>query len=148
MHGDHVLGITSMLLDCSGVHVKPGQAEVDVYGPLGLRQLIYTSFYCTHAKRSYLFRVTELSTRLQMAANAANSQSQAQKNFVTPGIDDVYTVYVINNCFDNPYRFENQKYIVRAKIIQHTVPCFGYVVEEKARPGTYVENDCLVNICY
>lgn len=35
-------------------------------------------------------------------------------------------------------RHEDDKYIVVAGLLKHSIPCWGYVVEERLRPGRFI----------
>ena len=39
----------------------------------------------------------------------------------------------------NHFRCEDKKHRVKAGSLQHWVPSFGYVIEEKPKPGKYVK---------
>ena len=65
------------------------------------------------------------------------------------GGNQIWTLYVLLRAgiciaFDSLLRVDNESYCVRACMISHTVPCWGFVIQEKSKPGRYTFNATLI----
>lgn len=102
LHGDHLYGLPGLL---SSRSFDGGITPVKLYGPVGIRQYIETTFAITGSTLDYELNIQELAIPEPTVEQAAS------------------TIY-------SGDRFE-----VKAMPLQHRIPCFGYRVEERDAPG-------------
>lgn len=143
-HGDHSFGLPGLLC-LMGLDKK--RDPVEIYGPEGLRNYLRATIRYTVSRIVPKYRVHELKgvpyfTRDQYN-NIRNGFWQWPKTEHTsetmeldprygeiPGGRDIYPdengIYKVD---------EGQEIIVEAGPMVHTIPCVGYVITEKPRPG-------------
>lgn len=106
LHGDHVWGILGVI--ASNLIGNDSPTPLTIYGPPGL--IDFTIRALRGSFTSYpphLLNIVELGGRDGIQADKSG----------------IFTV------------FEREDFVVRATHIKHTVPCLGYVFEEKTRRG-------------
>jgi len=91
--------------------------QVEVYGPIGIRKYLNTMFSVIQHHLSIKLTIIELYN--------SNDKRQASE---THNINDI-------DCATARKIFQDDKYTVYAGPLRHTVPCFGYVVQEADRNG-------------
>lgn len=159
LHGDHVFGLPGLLCSLGLAQVRqPKDSGVDIYGPEGLREFIYTSIMLTFSTVIPRIRVHELKNipfegRPTKRSNRAPfSVSLAGCSFLKQiDIDqsrDIYPdalgVYHIispdsdsTDSIDGGQDISKSAYLsVRAAPMKHSIPCVGYVVQEADKRGT------------
>lgn len=94
LHGDHIFGLPGLL---SSRSFQGGEENLEIYGPVGIKEYVLTSLRISESKLSYRIIFKEL------------------KN------DDII--------------FEDKKFKVIAKKLDHRIASFGYRIEEKDLPG-------------
>lgn len=118
LHGDHVMGLPGLATQLN-VDGRNSPLPLQVFGPYGLRRYLHTSLSCTSVRPFKKLVVSELLPRGTMGDNG-----------IYPDSENVYQV------------LETDTLTVKAKLILHSVPCFGYVIEEKEVPGTLNVDKC------
>ncbi|KAG6556446.1 hypothetical protein Mapa_002389 [Marchantia paleacea] len=127
MHGDH-----EGLLCRLGLKEFQNKEPIQLYGPQGLRQWIRTTLKGSHARVHPKYVVHELHLR-KKSSNVAHSW-----NFVDANHEDELPGRDIQRSEDGLWQVLNDnKYVVRASFLKHSIPCWGYVVEERTRRGRF-----------
>ena len=107
MHGDHTWGLLGVI--ASNLIGNNNPSPLTIYGPPGLADFCVKALRSTYTSFSpYLLRVHEL---------GVHNGFHADQN-------GIITVY------------EDSGFLIRAAPIKHSIPCFGYVFEEKERRGS------------
>lgn len=125
MHGDHVWGLPSVIV---GALVEQGEKRsLHVYGPVGLHGLLVASLGYAECKLGPLadivvHELVETEDELgDLDAKASINKSIIREPILKSARDGSWTVY------------EDDHFKVTAAPVRHTVPCFGYVVDEQPR---------------
>ncbi|OQR81815.1 zinc phosphodiesterase ELAC protein 1-like [Thraustotheca clavata] len=137
LHGDHIFGLPGMLCTLNALSAGiidrktklPVKKKIDVYGPPGL------------------FAYVNMTLKLS-AANLANIEivvhelMEGKERKAGDRNNDVHECLKRQPIFPEKKKgnyvwklFEDKEHCVKAGSLRHTVPCFGYVVEEHSRPG-------------
>ncbi len=126
MHGDHVYGLPTVILTSRGRLADKRSGEtLSVYGPPGVRSFVNSALFYTHTSIGKSIDIKELLTQKSIKSPLTDQQ---KKNDIQPDSNGVYTL------------FSDASFTVKAKYINHTVPCFGYVIEEApGKPNVDVE---------
>lgn len=136
LHGDHFFGLPGLLctLSLQG-SPDPPKAPVDIYGPLGLRSFVRRSLELSHSQLLFPYVVHELvPTREQCPAEEFKDFSSLDGDEVSPQGPAGRRIHLdpVENCYS---LVEEEQLVVKAFRLFHRVPSFGFVVEEKPRPG-------------
>ncbi|XP_057899418.1 zinc phosphodiesterase ELAC protein 1 [Melospiza georgiana] len=136
LHGDHMFGLPGLLCTLT-LQRSPeaSAAPIDIYGPLGLRSFLWRSLELSHSQPVLPCRVHELvPTQDQCPAGEFRDFSGLDRGAALaqapPG-----TVLHLDAETDSYLLLEDEELSVRAFRLFHRVPSFGFVVEEKPRPG-------------
>lgn len=106
LHGDHVWGLLGVV--ASNLIGNDSPTPLTIYGPPGLAEFASRALRNTYTSYpQHLLNIIELGGR----------------DGVQPDKSGIFTV------------FERDDFLVRATHIKHTIPCLGYVFEEKTRRG-------------
>ncbi|KFW84884.1 Zinc phosphodiesterase ELAC protein 1, partial [Manacus vitellinus] len=109
LHGDHFFGLPGLLCTLSlQSSPDPNKPPVDIYGPLGLR--------------SFLWRSLELDFSHLDGGEVPPQGPGGRVLRLDPGEGS----YLLE---------EDEQLVLRAFRLFHRVPSFGFVLEEKPRPG-------------
>ncbi|BBN08928.1 ribonuclease Z [Marchantia polymorpha subsp. ruderalis] len=131
MHGDHIFGLPGLLCRL-GLKEFQNKEPIQIYGPQGLRQWIRTTLKASHARVHPKYVVHELHLR-KKSTNVAHSW-----NYVDANHEDELPGRDIQRSEDGLWQVLNDsKYVVRASFLRHSIPCWGYVVEERTRRGRF-----------
>ncbi|NXO46249.1 RNZ1 protein, partial [Locustella ochotensis] len=132
LHGDHFFGLPGLLCTLSLQSSSEGsKAPVDIYGPLGLRSFLWRSLELSHSQLLFPYTVHELvPTPDQCPAEEFKDFSGWDGGEAPPG-----RVLRLAPGEDSYLLLEDEQLAVRAFRLFHRVPSFGFVVEEKPRPG-------------
>ncbi|CAM9109111.1 unnamed protein product, partial [Ectocarpus fasciculatus] len=157
MHGDHVFGLPSLLCEI-GLAQKQRDFVVDIYGPEGLRDFLYTAILTTYSTVVPRFRVHEMKkipcrrggSRLSRSLGSRyggsflRAKDMAESRDLFPDSNGVYQLVAPNNKFVN-YRGTGKAEIkgtddtsslaVRAAPMDHSIPCVGFVITELDKRG-------------
>ncbi|NWI90642.1 RNZ1 protein, partial [Pitta sordida] len=134
LHGDHFFGLPGLLCTLSlQSSPDPDRPPVDIYGPLGLRSFVWRSLELSHSQLLFPCAVHEL------VPTPDQCPAEEFKDFSHLGGEEApgcggRTVHLDSG--DNSYLLEeDEQLVLRAFRLFHRVPSFGFVLEEKPRPG-------------
>lgn len=126
-----------------GMTAPPTRLPIEIYGPPGLRDWIRTTLKLSHARVPNKYVVHELVLQ-EGKRNSSSKKSKRAKEWNTyeenhedelPGKD------ILCSQDDGLWHVhEDRKYKVVAGLLKHTIPCWGYVVEEQPRTGRFDVN--------
>jgi ribonuclease Z len=144
-HGDHVFGLPGILcmFGQSQAQIRMNndyqddEEPVEIYGPEGIRSLIRASMQLTYSRIAMPYRVHELKDvpflhdQFSWKPRLANVQTSFLPKYgEREGGKDIYP-----DEKGHYHLFDDGEFSVKAAPMQHTVPCVGYVVTERDRPG-------------
>ncbi|EUD70990.1 hypothetical protein YYG_03621 [Plasmodium vinckei petteri] len=123
LHGDHCLGLISVLTMLKGLNT------INIYGPEGLYRFLKHNFNSTYSKRMAKYFVYELKIKgnenNSNYGNSDNSSMGGNKKFPT----DLKYIYKDTN---NMYPIlQTDSIEINGFQIKHTVPTIGYIIKEK-----------------
>jgi ribonuclease Z len=141
--GDHSFGLPGMLC----LMGQATQAErfnsnekidpVEVYGPEGLRDMVRAMLQCSYSRITVPHVIHELKNISQLHSKFVKvpppPMVRTRQEAVYGEVEGSRDIYP--NAEGIYQLFEDEDTVVMAAPLQHTVPCVGYVVQEKARPG-------------
>ncbi|NXB59202.1 RNZ1 protein, partial [Struthidea cinerea] len=136
LHGDHFFGLPGLLCTLSlQSNADPSKPPVDIYGPLGLRSFLWRTLELSHSQLLFPYAVHELvPTRDQCPAEEFKDFSGLDRDEAAlqgpPG-----RVLHLDPAEDSYLLVEDEQLVVRAFRLFHRIPSFGFVLEEKPRPG-------------
>lgn len=130
LHGDHVFGLPGLLCTLS-MNNRP-KTLMEIYGPRGLRKFLRTTLQLSWTQFEFDFVVHELnildsqipecmekfSTHLSCSDENLHPNEKLGK-LILPDCNQVYQL------------FEDEKFAVKSVVLKHTVPSFGFMIEEK-----------------
>lgn len=147
LHGDHSFGLPGFLclLGQAAMEERTGTGggtiePIDVYGPEGIRDLIRATLQLTYSRIAIPHRIHELKNVTYLHNYQFGKSNAPVIKRINAPFDPVYgerdgglDIYpdkdgVYNLCSE-------EKLEAFAVSIQHTVPCVGFVVQEKDRLG-------------
>jgi ribonuclease Z len=129
LHGDHCFGLPSVI--CSLLFMDSTIEKLNIYGPVGLYDLIYKSLSTTCSiefiwKRVAIYEFVDTKSNYQNNNNNNNSDNNSYKSQKS----NIYVPFKGAHAI-----LENESYTVHVARIEHTVNSFGFVIEEKSMPG-------------
>ncbi|GBG72885.1 hypothetical protein CBR_g12605 [Chara braunii] len=134
MHGDHIFGLPGVIC-MIGQQGSPGRPPTQIYGPVGLRAWLRTTLCLSEAGVPNKYAVHELvppggqrrSTRrgLSMLMEDPPHVDELPGRDIACGGDGLWLVH------------QDERYVVQAGALRHSVPCYGYVIAERTRPGRF-----------
>jgi len=107
---------------------------IEIYGPQGLRNWIRTTLKLSHARVPIKYVVHELVLHEEKRKRGNSKWNVADENHEDelPGKD------ILCSQDDGLWHVrEDKKYVVVAGLLQHSIPCWGYVVEEQPLTGRF-----------
>ncbi|XP_032061652.1 zinc phosphodiesterase ELAC protein 1 [Aythya fuligula] len=135
LHGDHFFGLPGLLCTLSlQSSPEPTKPPLDIYGPIGLRNFIWRTMELSHSQLAFPYVVHELvPTRDQCPAEEFKDFSLLRDE-ISPR--EARGRILQLDPGENSYLLvDNEQLVVKAFRLFHRVPSFGFVVEEKPRPG-------------
>ncbi|NXY89978.1 RNZ1 protein, partial [Alcedo cyanopectus] len=136
LHGDHIFGLPGLMCTLSlQSSPEPNKPPVDIYGPLGLRSFLRRSLELSHSQLLFPYAVHELvPTRDQCPVEEFKDFSDLDKDEGAPeGVEERrFHLDPVENSY---LLLEDEQLVVKGFCLFHRVPSFGFVVEEKPRPG-------------
>ncbi|XP_075442462.1 zinc phosphodiesterase ELAC protein 1 [Ascaphus truei] len=136
LHGDHLFGLPGLLCTVSlQVGSTLTKQPVDIYGPVGLRDFVWRSLEVSHSQLVFPYFVHELiPSQDQCPAEEFKDLSMFGRESGPVGQEQGRTIY--EDPEDSSYMlFDNEQFIVKAFKLFHRIPSFGFVIEERERPG-------------
>ncbi|KFZ48888.1 Zinc phosphodiesterase ELAC protein 1, partial [Antrostomus carolinensis] len=136
LHGDHFFGLPGLLCTLSlQSNPDPNKPPVEIYGPLGLRDFVWRSLELSHSQLLFPYTVHELvPTRDQCPEEEFKDFSYLDRDEVSPQRAQGRILHLDPG--ENSYLLlEDEQLVLKAFRLFHRVPSFGFVVEEKPRPG-------------
>ncbi|KAF8319362.1 hypothetical protein DL93DRAFT_181449 [Clavulina sp. PMI_390] len=136
MHLDHCIGIPVLLRDMLSRN-RRSKDPIEIFGPIGLRELIRTVFRLTSSTilRDDKYQVHELITPQESPTPCHSNLLHYNE---LPGRDIVCDQNQIWDSFCTA-----RKYRVSAAPMTHRVPCLGYVFEELEPPTDADKNSII-----
>ncbi|KFO92305.1 Zinc phosphodiesterase ELAC protein 1, partial [Buceros rhinoceros silvestris] len=120
LHGDHFFGLPGLLCTLSlQSSPDPHKAPVDIYGPLGLHSFVRRSLELSHSQCP----AEEFKDFSSLDRDEVSPQGPPGRRIHLDPVEDCYSLV------------EEEQLVVKAFRLFHRVPSFGFVVEEKPRPG-------------
>ncbi|NXM52595.1 RNZ1 protein, partial [Illadopsis cleaveri] len=139
LHGDHFFGLPGLLCTLSLQSSPDGsssKAPVDIYGPLGLRSFLWRSLELSHSQLLFPYAVHELvPTPDQCPPEEFKDFSGWDRGEEGLPQGPPGRVLRLAPGEDSYLLLEDEQLLVRAFRLFHRVPSFGFVLEEKPRPG-------------
>ena len=150
LHGDHCFGLPGLLSTLGQIGEPDDGRVLDLYGPVGIAKMVNT--FCEVSRTQFKFRldIHELEIQKEQCSedwDSWGSDFSAGPNekinsttdlikFTPPDLESGDNGYweVFKSCDSN--------YVVRAGILIHRIPCFGYVIREKKQPGNIDVEKC------
>ena len=146
-HGDHSFGLPGVLclmgqstqdererLDVEGEKIE----AIDIYGPEGTRDLVRSMIQLTYSRVVAPYRVHELKDVPYL--HGRYYKTMPKKAVVKTTFDPYYGELeggrdILPDENGNYHLLDEGDLVVKAAPMQHTIPCVGYVITEKTRPG-------------
>lgn len=133
MHGDHIFGLPGLMIGMSLTGSR-WKRPIEIYGPEGLRNWLRFTLISSYGRVPTKYVVHEL---ILKRGRKTKGLTKAKKNEVQhkdelPGRDIYYSG---DGLWDV---FSDDKYRVRAARLKHSIPCWGYVLEEHPRQGRFI----------
>ncbi len=165
MHGDHSFGLPGLVTGLCGVKKDQvrddelrnrgsslggggGGEKLRIYGPRGVREFLVSALRLSRMRIPPDFFVHELVETAEeaaaMVAGQGGAASACGPGVAPPALHDATEPAchtVVAPTLDSEGRkswnlFDGPVFSLRAGALQHTVPCWGYVFQEKDQPGT------------
>jgi len=147
LHGDHCFGLPGLLCTLgNGTNHNPDgdQRVVTVYGPKGIRKMVNTALELSRSPLSFLLEIVELipdpeqypedwgdwKTDFEYQNEVAADLVMNKSSKVVSSTTDKN-----GNKYWEVFKREGCDHVVRAGILKHRIPCFGYVIRENNQPG-------------
>ncbi|TFK48091.1 Metallo-hydrolase/oxidoreductase [Heliocybe sulcata] len=131
MHQDHVMGIIPLMrhVSRSAARAKPTAPYLHLYGPKGLREFVRMNLQITYTDLKMQYAVHELLT-------PSDFPTSCHPGALHPNEADGEDIVCDDKDSHRWLDFMNNGHIrVDAAMIQHRVPCLGYVFTERSRVG-------------
>ena len=142
LHGDHSFGLPGVLCSMGlsngdDLISRTGERDVvDIYGPEGTRDFVRSVIQLTYSRAVTPHRIHEIKGVPNLHfKNSRTPFSQVQTQMSSEfgemtGSRDIYPNS--KGCY---LLLDNDEVTVSAAPMQHTIPCVGYVIQEKTKPG-------------
>lgn len=156
MHGDHVFGLPGLLCSLGLAQTdNKYNTGIDIYGPEGLREFLYTAVLSTFSTVVPRFRVHELKgipcrsrapererprrklLRSDIVQSFLRAEDIDRSMDLYPDSSGIYSLVSPDDSkLDGQNMTASNALSVRAAPMDHTIPCVGFVVVERDRQGT------------
>lgn len=134
LHGDHVFGLPGLLCTL-GNGGNTEEKSVHIYGPLGLRNLLATTFEISGSPLSYDYHVHELVPESwQFPTDREYNVTALEREYLNPKETTTTKIFYDQDTKSWPL-FNDGKYSVVAGALTHRIPCFGFVIHERDQLG-------------
>jgi len=167
MHGDHIFGLPGLICAISGARTAHSKSHggtavpLHIIGPPGIRQYVYSAITWSRSVLGMPLIVTELrQPSPRVAANAApaahTSVDPRGKIFMgeywpdaldcepVPNFKDIEAWSRLGEDVQAPVwtTYNDGTWCVRATVLRHPVPCFGYIIDECDASGRLDADKC------
>lgn len=127
LHGDHLFGLPGMMCLLQGSATgQPGEEPLEIFGPVGLARYIRTSLVLSGTELLRPYVVHEINIE---EAEVIESEEALHHNELPVRRIDINK----EGHFD---LFKSALFTVKAGILQHRIPCVGFVVTESDTVGS------------
>ncbi|TRY61739.1 hypothetical protein TCAL_09257 [Tigriopus californicus] len=135
LHGDHVFGLPGLLCTL-GNGGNTEKKSVHIYGPLGLRNLLATTFEISGSPLPYDYHVHELIPESwQFPTDREYNVTALEREYINPR--ETSTTKILYDPITKSWPlFNDGKYIVVAGALTHRIPCFGFIIQERDQLGS------------
>uniref|UniRef100_A0A8D0HLY2 ElaC ribonuclease Z 1 n=1 Tax=Sphenodon punctatus TaxID=8508 RepID=A0A8D0HLY2_SPHPU len=135
LHGDHMFGLPGLLCTISlQSNSTTSKQPIDIYGPLGLRSFIWRAMEISHSQLLFSYVVHELvPTSNQCPAEEFKELSYLDRDDDPSKEVRGETIYL--DPLEDSMLTDDEQFIMKAFPLFHRIPSFGFLVEEKPRPG-------------
>jgi ribonuclease Z len=140
LHGDHAFGLPGLMctmlnsLGGGGGREAENQQEqrppLQIYGPVGSRRYVRQALFNTYSHLSVQYQVHELLETRTTETTGIGRLVEELHSAEVVGED-----LVLDEASETWKLFENDRCVVVAAPLSHTVPTVGFVVTEKSSPG-------------
>jgi len=122
LHGDHLWGLPPLIATLnSAQHQNENFSKLHVYGPNGIRKFLHNALGVSSVRFTKEIYVHEIVSP-NYNQNYTMKPQLGESDFRQKGKESVLI-------------HEDSAMEVRAGLIEHTIPCYGYIIEEKSRGG-------------
>ncbi|XP_005062228.1 PREDICTED: zinc phosphodiesterase ELAC protein 1 [Ficedula albicollis] len=136
LHGDHIFGLPGLLCTLSlQSNPNASKAPVEIYGPLGLRSFLWRSLELSHSQLLFPIAVHELVPTPDQCPPEEFRDFSGLDGGEELARGPPGRVLRLGPGEDSYLLVEDEQLVVRAFRLFHRVPSFGFVLEEKPRPG-------------
>lgn len=132
MHGDHIFGLPGLMIGMS-LTASRWKQPIEIYGPQGLRDWLRVTLNSSYGRVHTKYAVHELILKKGTSTKVSTKAKKYEFQHVDelPGRD-------IYRSGDGLWDvFSDDKYKVQAARLKHSIPCWGYVLEEHPRQGRF-----------
>lgn len=132
MHGDHIFGLPGLMIGMS-LTASRWKQPIEIYGPQGLRDWLRVTLNSSYGRVHTKYAVHELILKKGTGTKVSTKAKKYEFQHVDelPGRD-------IYRSGDGLWDvFSDDKYKVQAARLKHSIPCWGYVLEEHPRQGRF-----------
>lgn len=132
MHGDHIFGLPGLMIGMS-LTASRWKQPIEIYGPQGLRDWLRVTLNSSYGRVHTKYAVHELILKKGTGTKVSTKAKKYEFQHVDelPGRD-------IYRSGDGLWDvFSDGKYKVQAARLKHSIPCWGYVLEEHPRQGRF-----------
>ncbi|KAF0852261.1 mitochondrial ribonuclease Z [Andalucia godoyi] len=151
LHGDHIFGLPGLLCHMAASR-SPSAPRVEIYGPSGLRAFLRSVFSLSSTSFELAFSVNELVLR-ESHYDYFKQWNTPHPQFASGPLASArpFLPHELHgtdiSCSDGKSShvwnvLETPQYRVSAGLLQHRVPCFGFVFEEKEQFGALNVKRC------
>ncbi|GLH15805.1 Zinc phosphodiesterase ELAC protein 1 [Gryllus bimaculatus] len=139
LHGDHLFGLPGLVCTIGGHCPDRPNFVLEIYGPLGLRKFLRQALSLSRSPLPFSYVVHELvpvekqypEDWTTWEVNHLCNDSKHPQEIIGRDISSQKDVWDV---------FSDEHVSVKAGPVLHRVPCFGYVVSEKDKPGALLVN--------
>eukprot|EP00252_Welwitschia_mirabilis_P004516 TRINITY_DN14852_c0_g1_i1.p1 TRINITY_DN14852_c0_g1~~TRINITY_DN14852_c0_g1_i1.p1 ORF type:complete len:413 (+),score=75.61 TRINITY_DN14852_c0_g1_i1:136-1374(+) len=133
MHGDHIFGLPGLV---TGIGTTSSRLKkpIEIYGPEGLRNWLRVTLNASYARVPIKYVVHELV--LPKEKQSVIPKEMSKHEFLHK--DEIRGKDIHCTKYDLWEVFSDEKYCVKAGLLCHSVPCWGFVVQESHRAGRFL----------
>lgn len=134
LHGDHMFGLPGFICTLSLSLVAFDRECLEIYGPQGLRKFIRMALQLSRARLNFSYVVHELRPADAQLPDDYQTSLDICDDCLHPNELTGSTIEQ-DVASESWLVFEDEQLVVKAGVLKHQIPCFGYVIEEKPKTG-------------